>query len=108
MLVLFRRFLTESLGVPVEQITLRLNVYTNNVISIREIERYWLQWLELPESSGRNHILNHMPTSSREGAERASLRRRHDPGDGTRVVQQATARFWSTAGSMSPLGSTGP
>jgi len=64
MLVLFRRFLTESLGVEVKDITVRLNVYTNNGLTIEEIERYWLEWLELPPSSVRTHALNHTPTSS--------------------------------------------
>jgi hypothetical protein len=64
MLVFFRRFLTQSLGVRVEEISLRLNVYTNNGLSISEIERHWLEWLELPATCLRKHCLNHMPTSS--------------------------------------------
>jgi hypothetical protein len=64
LVVLFRRFLTESLGVEIEAIGLSLNVYTNNGLSIGEIERYWLAWLELPDSCLRKHMLNHMPTSS--------------------------------------------
>ena len=64
MLVLFRRFLTESLGVDPSEIRLTLNVYTDNGMSVAEIERYWLEWLELPESSLRKHQLDHMPTSS--------------------------------------------
>jgi hypothetical protein len=64
MLVLFRRFLTERLAVDVDAITVRLNVYTNNGLSIGEIERYWLEWLELPAGCLRKHMLNHRPTSS--------------------------------------------
>ncbi|MFL5866936.1 MAG: hypothetical protein ACJ766_07545 [Thermoleophilaceae bacterium] len=64
MLVLFRRFLTESLEVDLESIAFSINVYTNNGLSIAEIERYWLEWLELPASCVRKHTLNHMPTSS--------------------------------------------
>jgi hypothetical protein len=64
MVVLFRRFLTETLAVPLNDISIRLNVYTNNGLSIEEIERYWLEWLELPPSCVRKHVLNHMPTSS--------------------------------------------
>ncbi len=60
----FRRFLTESLGVPVEKISVTLNVYTNNGLTIDEIERHWLGFLELPASAARKHTLNHMPTSS--------------------------------------------
>ena len=33
-------------------------------LSIEEIERHWLDQLDLPESSLRKHTLNHMPTSS--------------------------------------------
>jgi hypothetical protein len=60
----FRRFLTESLGVPIEKIRVTLNVYTTNGMAIDEIEQYWLELLELPASAARKHTLNHMPTSS--------------------------------------------
>ena len=65
----FVRFLKESMGVKPEQFNLRLNVYTNNGLSIDEIERYWLDALELPRSCLRKHTLNHHPTSS-SGAKR--------------------------------------
>ena len=61
---LFCRFLRESLGVSAEQITLSLNVYTGNGLSVEEIENYWLNGLQLPRSCLRGHILNHHPTSS--------------------------------------------
>jgi hypothetical protein len=61
---LFRRFLTDALDVPVERIRLALNVYTNNGITIEQIERHWLDLLDLPQSCVRKHMLNHMPTSS--------------------------------------------
>jgi hypothetical protein len=64
MVLLFRRFLTDSLGIERETILLSLNVYTNNGLTIEEIERYWLDLLDLPQSSARKHMLNHMPTSS--------------------------------------------
>ena len=64
MMRLFRRFLTESLGVPPEDMRLRLNVYLGNGRSLRQIERYWLGLLELPRSVLRRHTLNHQPTSS--------------------------------------------
>ena len=60
----FRRFLTEAMGVPRDRITLTLNVYTTNGITIEEIERHWLDLLDLPASAARKHTLNHMPTSS--------------------------------------------
>lgn len=64
MLIFYRRFLVESLLVPVERITIRLNVYLGNAKTIQEIERYWLDSLALPESCLRKHSLNHFPTSS--------------------------------------------
>jgi hypothetical protein len=64
MALLFRRFLTDALGIEVEKILISLNVYTNNGLSIEEIERYWLVLLGLPRSSARKHTLNHRPTSS--------------------------------------------
>jgi hypothetical protein len=64
MLVLFRRFLTESLAVERDEIVLTLNVYTSNGLTIEEIERHWLELLDLPATAVRKHTLNHMPTSS--------------------------------------------
>jgi hypothetical protein len=61
---LFRRFLTDALGIELGAIVMSLNVYTNNGMRIDEIERYWLDLLELPDSCVRKHTLNHMPTSS--------------------------------------------
>jgi hypothetical protein len=64
MVVLFRRFLTEALAIDIDEIVMSLNVYTNNGLSIEEIEAYWLDLLDLPRSSVRKHSVNHMPTSS--------------------------------------------
>jgi hypothetical protein len=60
----FARFLTESLGVVPEDFRVRLNVYTNNGLSVEEIEGYWLQLLGAPRTCLRAHSLNHFPTSS--------------------------------------------
>jgi hypothetical protein len=60
----FCRFLRDSLGVRTEEITVRLNVYTNNGISIEEIERHWLDALDLSRSCLRKHALDFKPTSS--------------------------------------------
>lgn len=64
MLRLFRRFLTDSLGIERASILLSINVYTGNGLSIDEIEGHWLNLLDLPRSSVRKHTVNHMPTSS--------------------------------------------
>jgi hypothetical protein len=64
MVALFRRFLTEALGIAESKIVMSLNVYTNNGLSIAEIESYWLQLLDLGPTCLRKHTLNHTPTSS--------------------------------------------
>jgi hypothetical protein len=64
MILLFRRFLTDCLEIPREKVLFSLNVYTNNGLSITEIERHWLELLDLPASSVRKHTLDHRPTSS--------------------------------------------
>ena len=64
MLVFFRRFLSESLQVPDERISIRLNVYLSNGRTLREIEDHWLTALELPRDCLRKHSINHFPTSS--------------------------------------------
>jgi hypothetical protein len=60
----FRWFVTESLGIDAQKIRVSLNVYTNNGMTIEQIERHWLDLLQLPNSCARKHTLNHMPTSS--------------------------------------------
>jgi AcrR family transcriptional regulator len=60
----FCYFVRAALGVPPEQLTLRLNVYTGNGMTVREIEDHWLLALRLPRSCLRGHTLNHTPTSS--------------------------------------------
>jgi hypothetical protein len=65
MLAFFRRFLVEAMAIERDEIVMSINVYTNNGMGIEEIERYWLDLLDLPASSVRKHMLNHMPTSSR-------------------------------------------
>ncbi len=57
-------FLRASLGVQGEDMTLRLNVYTGNGLTLREIEDHWLEALELPRTALRGHTVNHTPTSS--------------------------------------------
>lgn len=64
MVRVFRDFLIDCMRVDVGRITLRLNVYTNNGMSIAEIEEHWLSALDLPRSCLRKHVLNHTPTSS--------------------------------------------
>jgi hypothetical protein len=68
----FLSFLRVALGVRSDQCRVRLNVYTNNGLPLKEIERHWLRALELPASCLRGHSLNHYPTSS-SGRKRKKL-----------------------------------
>jgi hypothetical protein len=64
MVRLFVRLLRECFAVKGTDFRLRLNVYTNNGLTIREIEDFWLGALELPRTCLRGHTLNTYPTSS--------------------------------------------
>jgi len=64
MVAFFSRFLRGCFGIAVERLSVRLNVYTTNGLSVREIEDSWLEALELPRSCLRAHTLDHFPTSS--------------------------------------------
>ena len=60
----YRRFLGDCMKVATGDITLRLNVYLGNGLSIDEVESHWLNALVLPRDCLRGHTLNHLPTSS--------------------------------------------
>jgi hypothetical protein len=64
MVVFFKRFLVQCFGVAAERFRLTLHVYLGNGLRIDEIERYWLEKLELPSSCARKHHVNPLPTSS--------------------------------------------
>jgi hypothetical protein len=64
MVVLFCRFLRECFDLAPQKLTVSLNVYTNNGLTLREIENHWLRVLELPRVCLRKHAVNHKPTSS--------------------------------------------
>jgi hypothetical protein len=63
----FKDFVVECFGVPNDEFSVRLNVYTGNGLSVFDIETYWLNSLELPRGCLRKHTLNHLPTSSSGG-----------------------------------------
>jgi hypothetical protein len=64
MMLCFRRFVTQALEVSASRMRIRLNVYTGNGRSVQEVERYWLELLDLPATCLRKHTVNHLPTSS--------------------------------------------
>ncbi len=66
MMRVFIRFLRQSLHVPDEQMNIRAICYTNNGVSVEEIETYWLNLLELPAHCLRRTTVNVQPASSRQ------------------------------------------
>jgi hypothetical protein len=64
LVVFFSRFLRETLGVSRERFRVRLNVYLNNGLSIREVEEHWLRVLDLDRSCLCKHAIDFKPTSS--------------------------------------------
>jgi hypothetical protein len=64
MVAAFVQFIRLFFDVPDERFALSLNVYTTNGLSLTQIERHWLEALDLPRSCLRAHTLDHTPTSS--------------------------------------------
>lgn len=64
LLRLFSRFLVECLGVRRDDFVIHLNVYLGNGLSLEDVERYWLDLLDLPPSCLRKHSVDFRPTSS--------------------------------------------
>ena len=98
MLRFFARFLRESLGVTADRLRLSLNVYTNNGLTIAEIEAHWLGMLDLPRSCLRKHQLNHYPTSS------SGRRRRLPYGVCTLSVSRSTPELQHIFGAIQEYG----
>lgn len=63
----FVNFLRDCFEIGPDRLSLSINVYLGNGLSIAEIEEYWLDGLDLPRSVLRKHMINHMPTSSSGG-----------------------------------------
>jgi hypothetical protein len=66
MILFFARFLREALGVRNDDMVLHIHCYTNNGISLEEIEQYWLDLLTLPRTSLRKSTVNIQPSSSKQ------------------------------------------
>src|SRR6266508_4201981 len=66
-------FLSQCFEIEPDEMTFRLNVYTGNGLSIREIEERWLRALELPRSCLRKHTLNNR-TATTSGVKKNKLR----------------------------------
>jgi len=50
MLRLFLRFLRQEFPIEAGAVSFRLNLYTDNGLSVEEVEEFWLARLELPSS----------------------------------------------------------
>jgi hypothetical protein len=72
MMEMFVHFLRKCFGLTADDITFSLNVYTDNGLTIGEIEAFWLELLALSPRCARKHIINHFPTSS-SGSKRNKL-----------------------------------
>ena len=72
MMEFFVRFLRECFGLTSEDFTFSINAYTNNGLTIDEIELFWMDRLGLSRRCARKHQTNHYPTSS-SGKKRAKL-----------------------------------
>ena len=66
MLTFYTRFLRESLKVDNDRIVLRIVCYLGNGLSQQEIERYWLEVLNLPITCLRRTTVNIQPKSSQQ------------------------------------------
>jgi plasmid maintenance system antidote protein VapI len=64
MLRFFARFLRTSMDVESADLSIRLNVYLGNGLSLEQIERHWLEVLDLSRGALRKHSIDHFPTSS--------------------------------------------
>jgi len=64
LLAFFVRFLRLCFEVEPTDLSISLNVYTTNGLTIEAIENDWLGTLDLPQSCLRKHQLNHFPTST--------------------------------------------
>ncbi len=66
MMRVFVRFLRQSLLVPGEKIFVYINCYTDNGVLLEEIETFWLDQLELPQTSLHPTRVNDQPKSSNQ------------------------------------------
>ena len=60
----FVGFLRECFGVADADMTLSLNVYLGNGLSLADVEQRWLDALQLPRGCLRKHQVDHFPTST--------------------------------------------
>lgn len=97
MMRLFRRFLHEGCNVSPERMKLTVNCFLGNGLSLEEIERFWLDELQLPDSSLCTSVVNR--------ASRASLGKRRPLLYGTaRLTVSSTALVQEIFGAIQHYG----
>jgi hypothetical protein len=72
MVELFLRFLRECYDVGDDQLRVRVNCFTNNGLSLGEIEDWWLGRLDVPRASLATSTVNR-PSSASKGKHRVLL-----------------------------------
>ena len=109
MLAFFRTFLIDALGIEPDEIVMSINVYTNNGMTIDEIERYWLDLLDLPRARSEAHAQPHADVEQRTREEQAAVRSRARLSvHSTRMVQHIYGAIQEYAGFDEPRGWTEP
>lgn len=58
MMILFVKFLCESIQVLLKEMRLSINCYLGNGLSVRQVENYWLNILDLPRSCLTKTMIN--------------------------------------------------
>jgi transcriptional regulator with XRE-family HTH domain len=93
MLRFFKRFLRSCYAVPADRLIFSVNCYVNNGFSLTEIERYWLEALELSAACLRKATVNNPPRASKQ-------QRRNLPYGTGRLVVHSTAIVQSIYGAI--------
>lgn len=73
MMNLFLRFLRECYKVKSEDVSVYINCYTNNGLSVEQIEKYWIEQLRLKQRCLRKTLVNCYPRTSRRKTVRNKL-----------------------------------
>jgi hypothetical protein len=66
MLTFYMRFLRECLHIDDEDVVVHINCYSNNGLTVEDVENYWLKILQLPRTCLRKTVANLPPKSSNQ------------------------------------------
>jgi hypothetical protein len=85
MMIVFVRFLRETLNIPDEKIAIRVQAYTGNGLTEDEINGYWLELMGLDWANIRKGQFNNQPISSQQKGRKLLY--------GTCCVEVASVRY---------------